>query len=191
MGDNISQQTKTIKFTVGGKTYEVTRSLIDGYPETMLARLISDTWQSDDRDTPIFIESDGEQFRYILQYMRHKKIHLPNTISKAAVLQDLDYFGFEVKPGEICDGRGQTEAARQMAKCETQYQEELKACDADIGRMERKKKYLKVAHACFLRYSKTGKIHNYHLNRLFDSLSLAAEISTSFGTSFDKEAFEH
>lgn len=35
---------KTITFNVGGRTYEVARSLLDQYPETMLARLASDTW---------------------------------------------------------------------------------------------------------------------------------------------------
>ena len=34
----------TIKFNVGGRYFEVSRLLVDENPDTMLAKMISDTW---------------------------------------------------------------------------------------------------------------------------------------------------
>ncbi len=39
-----NQQKPTVCFNVGGKIYEVSRSLLEQYPDTMLARMASDTW---------------------------------------------------------------------------------------------------------------------------------------------------
>ena len=41
---------KTIHFNVGGTKYEVSKSLIETYPDTMLATMISDRWQHHDND---------------------------------------------------------------------------------------------------------------------------------------------
>jgi len=86
--------TTTVRFNVGGKLYEVSRSLIESFPSTMLARMVSETWQ-DDSEATLFIDRDGERFRYCLDYMRDGKVSLPLTVSKGAFLQDLDYYGFE------------------------------------------------------------------------------------------------
>eukprot|EP00535_Pseudo-nitzschia_heimii_P006100 CAMPEP_0197185166 /NCGR_PEP_ID=MMETSP1423-20130617/11334_1 /TAXON_ID=476441 /ORGANISM="Pseudo-nitzschia heimii, Strain UNC1101" /LENGTH=177 /DNA_ID=CAMNT_0042636151 /DNA_START=109 /DNA_END=642 /DNA_ORIENTATION=- len=89
---------KTVRFNVGGTIYEVSRSLLDRYPDTMLARLASDTWKTngDDENAALFIERDGDRFRYCLDYMRDCGIvNLPLTVSRAAVLLDLEYYGFE------------------------------------------------------------------------------------------------
>lgn len=99
-----------VTFNVGGTHYEVSRSLINQFPDTMLARLSSETWspQTDDGDSnykgaPLFIERDGERFRYCLDYMRDGGIvDLPATVSKAALLRDLEYYGFhDVDPSAI------------------------------------------------------------------------------------------
>ena len=36
--------TSTVSFNVGGRIYEVSRSLLEQYPDTMLARMASDMW---------------------------------------------------------------------------------------------------------------------------------------------------
>jgi hypothetical protein len=44
----------------------------------------------------LFIERDGERFRYCLDYMRDGGVvGLPPSISKDAMLQDLSYYGFQ------------------------------------------------------------------------------------------------
>jgi hypothetical protein len=103
-----NQANTTIRFNVGGKICEVSKSLLEQYPDTMLARLASDTWHpgSESRrneegsfgggNAALFIERDGERFRYCLDYMRDGgDVVLPHTIPKDALLQDLVYYGFE------------------------------------------------------------------------------------------------
>ncbi len=40
---------QTIKFNVGGQIYEITRSLLDMYPNTILSKLVSDQWMQQRR----------------------------------------------------------------------------------------------------------------------------------------------
>ena len=85
-------------FDVGVTHCKVSRSLIESFAHTMLARICSETWQKDDDDgnDPIFIDQNGGSFQYILDYMRDAKASLPNSVSKEAFLLDLKYFGFNV-----------------------------------------------------------------------------------------------
>ena len=120
--DNTKDKSKKIvKLSVGGVYYEVSRSLIESFPDTMLARLISDTWQ-DDPEKIIFICRDGENFRHILTYMRDKQVHLPINVSKAAMLKDLEYFGFQnVSPGVISEGRTLLAAAMEIKDAKNRH----------------------------------------------------------------------
>jgi len=84
------EQTSTIKFNVGGKLYEVSKSLLKRFPDTLLAQKASD-----ESETPIFIDRDPDRFAYCLDYMRDGgKLHLPEVITKSSILQELGYFGF-------------------------------------------------------------------------------------------------
>ena len=82
-------------FDVGGTKYKVTRSTIDKYPNTMLSRMVSETWQANPTKE-IFIDRDGSRFRFVLDYMRDSKVSLPVTdTTPSGVIQELEYFGFE------------------------------------------------------------------------------------------------
>jgi hypothetical protein len=93
--DQASTGEKTaIRFDVGGKLYKVSRSLIEQQTDTMLARLISETWEREGSgNEAIFIDRDGDQFACVLNYLRYGKVHLPVTISKDALMMDMDYYG--------------------------------------------------------------------------------------------------
>jgi hypothetical protein len=68
---------KAIRLNVGGTRYEVSRSLMEMYPDTMLARLTSDDWSNAD-DQEVFIDRNGPRFQYVLDYMRdQKRLHWP------------------------------------------------------------------------------------------------------------------
>ena len=60
----------TVKFNVGGKHFEVSRALIDGHPDTMLGKLVSDTWNEDPGKT-VFIDRSGYIFAHVLEYLRN------------------------------------------------------------------------------------------------------------------------
>ena len=60
----------TVKFNVGGKHFEVSRALIDEHADSMLRRLVSDTW-NEDPSKAVFIDRDGDIFAHILNYLRY------------------------------------------------------------------------------------------------------------------------
>ena len=68
------QAANTVYFDVGGTKYKVSRSLLESFPDTMLARMASEYWtnprHSGTEANPLFIERDGERFRLVLDYMR-------------------------------------------------------------------------------------------------------------------------
>ena len=70
----------TVKFNVGGKHFEVSRALIDARPESMLAKMISETWEKDPENR-MFIDRDGDLFALVLNYLRYGSIELPVTVS--------------------------------------------------------------------------------------------------------------
>ena len=124
--------TETVSLNVGGVKHEVSRSLIDLYPETMLARLISDRWHKSKPNEAIFIDRDGELFRYVLAYMRDKKAYLPLSVSKGSVTQEFAYFGFDITgipPDAIICNHANFEAATSMAECQKAYDAEIKMLD--------------------------------------------------------------
>ena len=73
--------TETVKFNVGGTIYEVSRSLLERYPDTMLAKSASKRWQEDSM-SKICIERDGDLFRHVLSYLRDGRVVLPLTASR-------------------------------------------------------------------------------------------------------------
>ena len=93
---------ESIEFIVGGMRYEVNQSLLLQFPNTLLARAVSETWNqsgnsnnSSSTNGPILINRNGERFAYILDYMRDNRINLPITVSKEDIINDLNYYGFD------------------------------------------------------------------------------------------------
>jgi hypothetical protein len=62
----------------------------------MLATLVSDTWLTDPA-APIFIDRDGERFKYVLDYFRYGKMPLPLSVPREMLLLDMEYYGFAHK----------------------------------------------------------------------------------------------
>ena len=199
---------RTVQFDVGGKLCRVSRSLLNAYPDTLLARLASkgntkrwkrwnknnDQHTDDDlSQSPIlFVDGNGDRFQYILDYMRDKEVHLPLSVPKAAILRDLEYYGFaDVRPETIHDGSNSVEAATQIAKCESLYQQELEKCHRTVRKFQKKITYLTVAHACFLSYSKSGHLTGeYYLGDYsLNLMTLKDDINSSFDA-LDRALFD-
>jgi hypothetical protein len=87
-------RTQTVTFNVGGEKFQVARSLLDFYPDSVLAKSISERWKQPDQDAKeeIFFDRCPQLFRQVLEYLRNKKVHLPITVSKNAVLSELEYY---------------------------------------------------------------------------------------------------
>jgi hypothetical protein len=102
--DDITKQDtgKVIRLNVGGTRYEVSRSLIELHPDTMLARMISEEWSSGN-DQEVFIDRNGPRFQYVLDYMRDQKATLAMNVTKESILTELEYFGFANVPSDSID----------------------------------------------------------------------------------------
>ena len=91
---------KTVQFNVGGKIFEVSRDLIDQNPETMLSKLISETWEKKP-DKPVFIDRDGDLFSHVLNYLRYGSIELPPSVPQSMFERELDYYGISITPSSV------------------------------------------------------------------------------------------
>lgn len=123
----------TVAFNVGGKHYDVSRSLLNSYPDTMLARASSSIWTDEGKNAvkPIFIERDGDRFRWILDYMRDRSVTLPNSMSKEALILDFQYFGFDIDPQNIRLDIHLPDAAYQVSMLKTRQREMIKKHEDD------------------------------------------------------------
>ncbi len=83
-----------VKFNVGGRKYEVSRSLLELHPNTLLAKSAAMVWEENSEEE-IFFERDGARFAFCLDYLRDEKCYLPSEVSKEALMDDLHYFGVE------------------------------------------------------------------------------------------------
>jgi hypothetical protein len=131
----------TVSFNVGGKVYEVSRSLLKSFPETLLAKKATQQATSGGGN-PIFIDRDADRFAYCLDYMRDGKVHLPGTISKGSFLQELTYFGFEKVSIDQTDAT--TMAAQFMLRHALSARREIEDLD-------KKKRMKQLAHLIFCR----------------------------------------
>ena len=84
----------TVQLNVGGTPYKISLSLIKTFPDSMLASIVSDKWKGGSEEK-IFIEGDGQKFRYVLDYMRDGEVTLPKEEFVASFFTELEYFGIE------------------------------------------------------------------------------------------------
>jgi hypothetical protein len=116
--------------------------MLELYPDTMLARLISEEWNDNNNKSDsvgdsninniIFINRDGSRFRYVLDFMRDHEVNLPMTESIEAMKKELEYYGL------MCSNDGNessitvgtpVEAGRLMAIMGGNMREELDGLD--------------------------------------------------------------
>ena len=79
---------------VGGYRYTTTRSTLSKYPESMLGAMFSGRHKLiRDSNGCYFIDSDGENFRHILSFLRHET--LPPSDLCELVYKDALYYGID------------------------------------------------------------------------------------------------
>ncbi len=105
--------TQLFKFNIGGQRYEVSQSLLDKFPTSVLARSASDQWK-EEPETEIFIERDGMRFRHVLDFVRDGKLILPVTESKDMMTLELAYYGIDVEAEKIDDADATNKSTSSM-----------------------------------------------------------------------------
>ncbi|GFH55516.1 hypothetical protein CTEN210_11992 [Chaetoceros tenuissimus] len=93
-----NQNKNTVELNVGGTLYTVSLELINRFPDSKLAKDVSERKEGDDS---VFFEANGKMFEYVKYYMRDNSIELPPGASKANFIKELEYFEIEVDEASI------------------------------------------------------------------------------------------
>ena len=162
---------KVVKFNVGGTRYEVARSLLESHPETMLTRMASKDWHDDSKSDEIFIERDGERFKYCLDYLRDGKVLLPITTRKDALLEDLKFYNVEYCSNNVIEYGAQEKVGvcnEVMFKAYKDLRKELYSILEDMSQLEHRRDWINLtleAHAFLIRDGRTLSTLNSGVRR--------------------------
>ncbi len=115
---------EVVKLNVGGNHYQVSKTLIEKFPQSTIYRDIHLAEESfgegyagtsdRDHDHAIFIDGDGTTFRYVLNYLRHGRVFLPVTETKEGFMNELSHYGLVGKPDEVFTVGGDLKPAISM-----------------------------------------------------------------------------
>ncbi len=81
-----------IELNVGGRHFTTFQSTLEKYPDTFFDALVSDRWETKDKDGRYFIDRDGDLFAHILNYLRTDRISKQVDIDD--FVNEMQYFGF-------------------------------------------------------------------------------------------------
>ena len=88
--NNPLKESIIVRLNVGGTRYDTSRATLGRCEGSKLANLVSDSWK--EGVDPIFIDRNGLLFQYVLDYLRSNEVHLPTTVSRAAVMKEFEYY---------------------------------------------------------------------------------------------------
>ena len=188
----MAETATTVRLNVGGVHFEVSRSLIAKHDSSMLARLVSDTWQADP-EAIIFIDRDGETFRHCLDFLRYGRVTLPLTVARDAFLRDMDYYGMAVVDASLVGVGGfVAQAATCIAEWRKQSLVEVKGSKLKIACIE-------LTEECLSSYSLDGSLTfqfhedktnpNSKKQKLFDHAATVYQSKESFVEYLGKYGF--
>jgi len=149
------EKEKIVQFDVDGRLFKIRRSLLESHEGTMLARSAAEVWKDKDNpDAPIFINRDSQRFSHVLDYLRDGKVSIPITVSKRALLKDLDYYGFpEVRNQDISVDVPTYEAGVHFFGMIQRYKEKVKALDERANELKQERLYLEFTCECLKKFS--------------------------------------
>jgi len=146
----------TVSFNVGGRIFEVRRSLLESFPTTILARSASEEWRKgSNQQKPIFLDRDSDCSWYCLDYMRDGKVQLPHTESRAALLEDMKYYNFEDVNHSVT---AIDFPVADALKCLALFDKSMKS---DIARAELRLQHTKLARDCFDEHKNSFSLRLY------------------------------
>ena len=86
-----------VKLNVGGVEYTTTRSTLLAYPDSLLSSLVLNADAASALNEKVcsrlLIDRDGSLFRFVLNFLRDKRLHLPDTFAEYAQLrQEAEFY---------------------------------------------------------------------------------------------------
>ena len=152
-------QSETVRFNVGGRHFEVSRSTLDLYPTTVLAKAVSKNWKP---SAVYYVDRNGDRFQYVLDWMRDGEVHLPVTESRQAIAKEFQYYGIDVMEktihqGTLEGGKILTTASGNVFEEIDEINQAIEKAKKEMKAQETKKHAIKAAHSLFLRAAATGE----------------------------------
>jgi BTB/POZ domain len=84
----------------------------------------------------IFIDRDSERFSYILDFMCDGLVHLPSSISKEALLNDFQYYGFEkISTDDLKLSLTVSDVMNQLESWKTLYDDTIQSLEASVKKI--------------------------------------------------------
>lgn len=99
----MANREEILTINVGGTKYTTFMKTLTKYKESKLAKLCTDA-QGDPRDAEgnLFIDRDGDLFKYVLRFLQTGKLNLPERFSDTdALAVEASYYGLEQLKKEI------------------------------------------------------------------------------------------
>lgn len=91
-GDLAAKSDAKLTLNVSGRHYEAWMQTIERFPDTLLGSAEREYFRDSDTGE-YFFDRDPELFRYILNYYRTGRIHLPRDVCLTAFVDELAFFG--------------------------------------------------------------------------------------------------
>ena len=115
---------KFVRLNVGGHSYHVSRTLLERYPQSLITRAVQSSEELTEPgypgpDAEVFIDGDGIVFRFILNYLRHGRVFLPVTETRAGFMNELSHYGIVANPDDIFVVGEQLMAKHDVAMADT------------------------------------------------------------------------
>jgi len=133
----------------------------------------------------IFIDGNAECFGYVLDYLCTGRVVLPCNVPKAALLQDLNHYGFQsISMYNIDDSSASADALAQIVRLEEEHKRDLEKRDVKIAMLQLKGSYAIVASECFRHYIHHGISTSFCLHGNSNS-----DVNRCFFTSEFKKGF--
>lgn len=168
---NSHRSDQRLKINVSGREYEVWRNTLEKYPDTLLGSNEKDFFFDEDIGT-YFFDRDPDVFKYILNYYRTGKLHLPKNECVSSFDEELAFFG--IMPDTIgdCCFEEYREKKREAQEQTAETENEIKAQDAN--------KVLSIRQQMFRSFedpqSSTVALVFYYVTGFFIAISVLTNI---------------
>lgn len=139
--------TGTVKFDVGGRNFKISRALVDEHSDSVLGKLVSQTW-NDDPNKEVFIDRSGDLFAQVLEYLRYGSIELPMTIPRSMFERELDYYGIISSEDTINDQGGG------LADIMGSFAQPVIKAKKNLAEAETQRNMFSLAHDCYNQFCK-------------------------------------
>lgn len=97
-----TNQSQIIKLNIGGRIFMTTKLTLIGGGENFFVPLVEGDFKANtDKEGAYFIDRNGDYFAPILDFLRHRKLIIPDNVNREGVIEEANFYSIDLTPG-IC-----------------------------------------------------------------------------------------